>query len=222
MSDHPFHNMKISKLKLQSIFSSSFILGGSPCSGKSTITERLSQVFDLAYYKVDDHEMRHLQKANPQEHSTMAAYAHMNWDEIWSRSVAVQVVDEFNYYTERFPMILEDLLAYKSKNTLIMEGAAFLPSLIHAGDVKPHQVLFMVPTKAFQIEHYSKRPWIDQFLNECTNPQQSFANWMERDHLFGQEIIRQAQRYNYQYVIVNGSLSEDALYTKVKNHFRFA
>lgn len=119
-------------------------------------------------------------------------------------------------------MILEDLLAYKSKNTLIIEGATFLPSLVQAWGVEPHQVLFMVPTKAFQIEHYSKRPWIDQFLNECTNPQQAFANWMERDHLFGQEIIRQAQRYNYQYVIVNGSLSEDAPYTKVKNHFRFA
>lgn len=214
--------MKNSKLKLQSIFSSSFILGGSPCSGKSTIAERLSQAFDMTYYKVDDNIMRHLEKANPQEHPTMTAYAQMSWNEIWSRPVGLQVAEEFRYYTELFPMILEDLLGFKSINTLIMEGAAFLPSLVHTWGVKPHQVLFMAPTKAFQIEHYSKRPWIDHILKECTNPPQAFENWMERDHLFGEEVIRQAQRYNYQYVIVNGSLSEDASYTKVKNHFRFA
>jgi adenylate kinase family enzyme len=62
--------MKISKLRLNSIFSSNFILGGSPSSGKSTIAERLSQTFDLAYYKVDDHIMRHLQKANPKDPPT--------------------------------------------------------------------------------------------------------------------------------------------------------
>jgi hypothetical protein len=118
-------------------------------------------------------------------------------------------------------MILEDLQAFKKKNSLIMEGAAFLPSLVHTWGVKPHQVLFMVPTKGFQIEHYSKRPWIDQILKECANPKQAFENWMERDHLFGQEIINQAKRFNYPYVIVDGSLSEDALYTKVKDHFRF-
>jgi 2-phosphoglycerate kinase len=213
--------MKNSKLKLQSIFSSSFILGGSPCSGKSTIAERLSQDLDMTYYKVDDHIMHHLEKANPQEHPTMTAYAKMNWNEIWSRPVELQVAEEFRYYTEQFPMILEDLQAFKKKNSLIMEGAAFLPSLVHTWGIEPHQVLFMVPTKSFQIEHYSKRPWIDQILNECTDPQKAFANWMERDHLFGKEIIRQAQSLNYRNVIIDGSLSEDALYTKVKKHFRF-
>lgn len=212
--------MKNSMQKLQSIFSSSFILGGSPCSGKSTIAERLSQDLDMTYYKVDDHIMRHLEKANPQEHPTMAAYGQMSWNEIWSRPVGLQVAEEFSYYTEQFPMILEDLMEFKSINTLIMEGAAFLPSLVHDWGVKPHQVLFMVPTKAFQIDHYSKRPWIDQILKECANPQQAFSNWMERDHLFGLEIIRQAKRFNYPYVIVDGSLSEDALYTKVKNQLR--
>jgi len=221
MSDHPFHNMKISKLRLNTINSSSFILGGSPCSSKSTIAERLSQAFDMTYYKVDDHIMHHLEIANPQEHPTIAAYAHMSWNKIWSRPVELQVAEEFRYYTELFPMIREDLLAYKSKNTLIMEGAAFLPSLLHDWGIKHHQVLFMVPTKAFQLKHYSKRPWIDQILKECTNPQQVFSNWMERDHLFGQEIIKQAQSFNYRYIIIDGSLSEDALYTKVKDHFRF-
>ncbi|MDT8381557.1 MAG: hypothetical protein RQ728_04800 [Brevefilum sp.] len=213
--------MKSSKLRLNTIFSSSFILGGSPCSGKSTIAERLSQAFELTYYKVDDHIKRHLEKANPQEQPTMAAYSHMSWNDIWSRPMGLQVAEEFNYYTEQFPMILEDLLEFKSINTLIMEGAAFLPSLLHDWGIKPHQVLFMVPTKAFQLKHYSERPWIDQILKECANPQQAFENWMERDHHFGKEIIRQAQSLYYTYFIVDGSLTEDALYTKVKNHFRF-
>lgn len=31
-----------------------YFIGGSPCSGKSTVTEILSKKYDLYYFKVDD------------------------------------------------------------------------------------------------------------------------------------------------------------------------
>lgn len=207
--------------KLQALFSSSFILGGSPCSGKSTIAERLLNDFDMPYYKVDDHASRHIEQANNQDHPTIYAYAQMSWDEIWSRPVDLQVREEFAFYKERFDMVLDDLSSLISQRQILMEGAAFIPSLVHAWGIKPHQAIFLVPTKEFQIKHYSKRPWIKSILESCKNPQQAFANWMERDHLFGREIIRQAQRYNYRYVIIDGKSKIDDLYVMVKDHFGF-
>jgi hypothetical protein len=166
--------------------------------------------------------MRHLEIANKEDHPTMVAYAKMNWDEIWSRPVDLQVREEFAFYEERFEMILEDLLEYKNREGVIMEGAALIPSLLHSWDVRPDQAFFLIPTKEFQIEHYSKRPWIKSILNSCKNPQQAFSNWMERGHRFGQEIIRQALRYNYRCFIIDENSSVDQIYKMIENHFGLA
>jgi len=213
---------KISKnkqQKLRALLSSSFIIGGSPCSGKSTIAARLSEELELPYYKVDDHERRHIEKANKQDHPTMVAYGQMSWDKIWSRPVNLQLVEEFAFYRERFDIILDDLNNYTNKETIIMEGAAFLPSLIHSWDVPANKAFFLIPTIEFQVEHYLRRPWIKSILGSCKDPQQAFTKWMERDHLFGKEIIRQAQKYNYSYAIVDGNSTKEILFRKVKNHF---
>lgn len=211
--------MKNKLQKLGALFSSCFVIGGSPCGGKSTLAECLSRDFDIPCYKVDDHEKRHLEEAKPQVQPTMFAYSKMNWDQIWSQPVKVQVLDELKFYNEKFKMILEDLLIYENSRSIIMEGTAFLPLLIHTWGVTAHHAFFLVPTKAFQIEHYSQRPWIKSILESCKNPQQAFENWMERDHLFGQEIIRQAKIYNYQYAIVDQDSDKDVLYAMVKKHF---
>ena len=221
MKGQAYQNLGNNKSKLQSIFSSSYILGGSPCSGKTTVAERFSKELVLPYYKVDDHQMRHINKANQEVHPTMFAYAQMDWDEIWSRPADFQMCEEIKFYEERFEMILDDLLEFENADSLIIEGAALLPSLVHSQGVSHDRAFFMIPTKEFQIDHYSKRPWIKSILGSCKNPQQAFSNWMERDHLFGQEIIKQAKSHYYQYAIIDGNLSEDKLYTMVKKHFGF-
>ena len=170
--------------QLQALFSESFVLGGSPCSGKSTLAERLSHDFNLQYYKVDDQMWRHLEQADPRSQPTMAAYASMSWNEIWSKPVNSQVEDVFAYYAEQFPMILADLQEHADKGPIVMEGAAFLPRLIHGWGIAGQHVVFLVPTKAFQIQHYSQRDWVRPILDSCEDPDQAFANWMERDYLF--------------------------------------
>ena len=66
------------------LFSQAYVLGGSPCSGKSTIAEKLSKRFGWGYYKVDDYEREHLRRCRPDRHPTMCRYAEMSWDEIWA------------------------------------------------------------------------------------------------------------------------------------------
>ena len=63
--------MKITDLKTRKLFSQAYILGGSPCSGKSTYAERLLADFKLQYYKVDDHERDHSNRSNPSKYPVM-------------------------------------------------------------------------------------------------------------------------------------------------------
>lgn len=208
--------------KLKGLFSSSYVLGGSPCSGKSTLAERFSREYHLPYYKADKHMQRHLDQADPRSQPTMAAYSALSWDEIWSQSVEDQVADVFAYYAEQFPMILEDLLGYCDQGPIIMEGVAFLPELVSAWGVRSNQALFLIPSKGFQIDYYSQRLWIQPILNTCRDPDQAFTNWMERDHRVGLKISQQAESSDYQRIIVDGVRDIDAIYGDVVQHFQIS
>ena len=106
--------------KVKGLFARAYILGGSPCSGKSTVAERLSARFGLPYYKVDDYEREHMRRTRPDRHPVMFKYSKMNWNEIWSRPVDVQVQEEFEFYRERFEMIVEDLRKFKPGKAIIL------------------------------------------------------------------------------------------------------
>lgn len=205
--------------KIRALFSQAYILGGSPCSGKSTIAERLASHFDLRYYKVDDYEQDHLRRADPDRHPVMARYADMDWNEIWSRPVAFQVEEEFEFYRERFGMILEDLAALGPGKSIILEGAALLPELIKQYDPDPSHVVYMVPSRSFQIQHYQQRAWIQRILKTCDDPKKAFDNWMERDYLFGQTLLNQAEACGYQTLVVDGSRSIDELTKHIALYF---
>jgi len=211
--------MKNIEPKTKRLFAQAYILGGSPCSGKSTLAERLSRKFKLQYYKVDDHEKAHTKRCDPILHPTMSRYATLSWNEIWMRPVAEQVAEEFEYYRERFEMIGQDLGEYDEEKPLILEGAAYLPELIEQIGADPRRVIFMVPTKEFQLQHYRQRPWIQHILQACADPEQAFENWMRRDHLFGQDILRQAKAKGYKTILVDGSRTVAEQYAQVTAYF---
>lgn len=205
--------------RLAQIFSHAYVLGGSPCSGKSTVAAQLARDFDLAYYKADDYEAAHLQRCRPDRHPVMWRYAHMIWHEIWSQPVVEQVRDEFAFYRERFELVLEDLAGFDASRPLLLEGAAFLPELVQRCGVRRERVLFMVPTAEFQVSHYRRRPWIQNILQQCDDPVQAFDNWMMRDQLFGRMILRQARVFGYPTMIIDGSLNSDAVLARVAASF---
>jgi hypothetical protein len=118
-------------------------------------------------------------------------------------------------------MILEDLRTFKPASTLILEGAALLPELIHELPVDPRKVVYLVPTLDFQIHHYRQRCWIHTILKDCEDPKQAFENWMMRDHCFGQEVIRQALLYRFPTIYVDGSEGILEIFEKVSSVLGF-
>jgi 2-phosphoglycerate kinase len=212
--------MEAKYLNIEKIFRQAYVIGGSPCCGKSTIAEYLAKEFNFEYYKIDDHEKEHSERCQPDRHPTMFKYSKMCWNEIWMRPVSYQVQELIEYYQERFEMIIEDLEKYDLSKPIILEGAALLPKLVDQYNVKFQNILFMVPTKQFQLNQYSKRKWIHEILNECEDLEQAFSNWMMRDQIFSEKILSEAKVRNYWTILVDGSNSIDENYKKVKDYFK--
>lgn len=181
-------------------------MGGSPCSGKSSIAEMLAKKYSLHVYKCDDAFWEHAKRVDPVEHPTFYRLTHITWDELWMRPVAVQIADEFACYREQFDMIVDDLLALPRSTPIVAEGAALLPDLVSGLSPDHSRAVWVVPAESFQRKHYTpeKRPFINGILAHCQNSTQAFANWMDRDVGFAKRVAQQAQELDLKVVTVDG------------------
>jgi len=193
-------------------------IGGSPCSGKSTIAQRLSATFGLRIYSCDDAFERHRLLVAPAHQPVFAWLALASCDELWMRPVPQQIDDELACYREEFPLILADL-ALPDEDCGIAEGAALLPSLLAGRGVSPSRAIWIVPEESFQRAHYARREWRHDVLRDCTDPEQGWENWMARDAGFARRVAADAQGLGYRVVLVDGSKPVDEIYAEVVDHF---
>lgn len=201
-----------------------YFIGGSPCSGKSTIVEELAKKYDLYYFKVDDYLDKYTEMGASKGYNTCLKQNTMSSDEIWLRDPLVQCEEELSYYKEIFEFIKEDLSKTQSTSCkkIITEGAAYLPELVKKLGISPNRYISITPSKDFQVSHYSKREWVPYVLEKCTNKEKAFSNWMNRDCLFARKIEEQCVREGYASILNDGSISIQELIEKIATHFEIS
>jgi 2-phosphoglycerate kinase len=198
-------------------------IGGSPCSGKSSIVDLLakknSSTNSVSVYHCDDYFDEHLQLTTPEKQPSFYRVRGMSWDDLWMRPVPEQIEHELAIYREQFWMIVADLLRMPDDKPILVEGAALLPELVTKVVVQPNRAFFVVPTPEFQWRTYEKRPWIHHILDQCRDPEQAFQNWMERDVGYGEYVAKTAVSLDYSVIHVDGSrtIAENA--AQVAQHF---
>ena len=196
-----------------------YYIGGSPCSGKSTIAEVLSKKYDLHYFKVDDYLDKYMKEGTLNKKEICYKVEAMTPEQIWMRDPLIQCEEELLIYEEIFEFILEDLKQINCKNGIITEGAAYLPKLAKGLNIPVGSYISITPSKEFQIFHYSKREWVPYILAECSNKEKAFENWMNRDVLFAEGVQQQCKELGYVSLINNGELAVEELIEKVVSHF---
>lgn len=193
-------------------------IGGSPCSGKSTISQRLAETYGLRIYSCDDAFERHRLLVAPEREPVFARLASMNCDELWLRPVPQQIEEELECYREEFLFILADL-ALPDEECGVAEGAALLPSLLAGLGVPRSRAIWMVPEESFQRAHYARREWRHDALRDCSDPDQGWENWMARDAGFARRVTKEAELMGYSVIVVDGSRPLDEIYAEVARHF---
>lgn len=195
-------------------------IGGSPCSGKSTIAGLLTDKYDFDYYNCDAAYHDHLKRCRPEDHPIMTKLKDLSLDDIFSRPVDQQVKETIKFYQEEFEFILEDITSIPSSKPILIEGAALLPEVVSPIHQTKNHGVWIIPTAKFQVEQYSKRDWLQTILKECRNPKQAFENWMNRDIAFAQNINKDAQDKGLKLIVVDGSTIVEENLAVVEEHFQ--
>lgn len=196
-----------------------YYIGGSPCSGKSTVAEILAAKYNLYYFKVDDFLDNYTQMGAAQGYDICKKQTCMSAEEIWMREPALQCREEITFYKEIFAFIWEDLEKLNADG-VITEGAEYLPELMKSFHIPKDRYVSITPSKEFQVAHYSQREWVPYVLADCSDQKKAFSNWMDRDAMFALEVQGQCAEAHYCSIINDGTIELAQLVNRVEDVFQ--
>lgn len=195
-----------------------YYIGGSPCSGKSTVAKMISKKYEFFYYKLDARLDEHMKLAAKNDKPRCKAYFGMIPEQVWMRKPEIQFDDEVYIYREIFEYALKDI-AMLNVPVVITEGAGFLPELMKQAGVGESEYICITPTRDFQIEKYSKRKWVPYVLEGCTDKQAAFENWMERDAMFAIYAAETAEKIGYKTFWTDGMCNPSYMLNMIEKAF---
>ena len=191
-----------------------YMIGGSPCSGKSTLASLLARKYDSLHIKLDDLLDEMMSQASVDSRPICLLRQDRNPEQIWMRNPEEMADEEWRFYEEIFPYVKSYLIKDQDK-ALLVEGAGLLPHLIKSLEEPAVSYLCLTPTADFQKKHYRQREWVPYVLEGTSNPEQAFENWMQRDILFAQMVRKEAQKLGYPSLMTDGSRSEKETAEKI-------
>lgn len=194
-------------------------IGGAPCCGKSSIAAKLAEEFGLKYYKVDNHLDRYLDIGAKKGNKLMKSLKGRSREETWLNDVDSMVEEELGYYRYALKVIENDLRRQFRNKDVIVEGAAILPEYVKNKSIPENRYVCMVPTRSFQSHIFSERGWVTRYLGGTSDPAKALENWLERDARFAQIVRDEAIDNEQNLIIVDGKMSLDEVYEKVKEAF---
>jgi hypothetical protein len=204
-------------------FPNVYWIGGSPCSGKSSVADAIAARHCLGQYNCDEAYERHRTMTTADRFPVFYRLHVASAEDLWVlRSVEQQVAEEIQLYREEFPLILEDLEALFADGQMVAEGAALLPELIAGLGVHCERAVWIVPTEAFQREHYARRAWRHDVVKDCSDPDRAWENWMARDAGFALAVAEQARSLGFKVLTTDGTRSIDDAVRLVEAHFGLA
>ena len=105
-----------------------YMIGGSPCSGKSTIASLLARQYQLLHIKLDDLVEEMMSQASADSQPICLLRKDRNPEQIWMRKPEEMADEEWCFYEEIFPYV-KSYLIKKSKQTSLGGGSRTFASL---------------------------------------------------------------------------------------------
>src|SRR5262245_35481511 len=105
-------------------------IGGAPDSGKTTVAEILAERHGLQLYQCDETDLTHQERLAETKHEYRVLIA-ASMDKVWLEpEPEVLVQRALQLFQDRFPLVIEDLLAMPKSPKIVAEGFGLLPDLV--------------------------------------------------------------------------------------------
>ncbi len=197
-----------------------FWLGGSPCAGKSSISNILADRFNLNVYHVDEAFEKHTQGLEPAHQPALTKWCVSSWGERWMQPIDDLLQNVITCNQEHFALILKDILTMPKHKPLLIEGTALLPRQVAKVLPNRNHAAWVIAGADFQREQYWKREWARGIVEQCSNPELAFHNWMERDVQFAEWVETEVKDLGLQLIKVDGSRTIEENAEAIAAHFQ--
>jgi hypothetical protein len=163
-------------------------LGGMSGVGKTTNGRAVARKFDLRFYSLDSYTLdHHRNRVRPDEHPALASFDRLSVEELWVQTTGEQIADRFEAASrERFPFVVDDLLALPSDAPILAEGPQLLPDLVAPLLAHGDQALYLVADGELQRQLVLGRGGAS--YERSSDPDRALANRLERDRVLSERL----------------------------------
>jgi adenylate kinase family enzyme len=193
-------------------------IGGATDSGKSTTAQKLAERHPLQVYHYDRRDLAHheqLAKTLP----AYRAFLDASLDERWVKPQPQELLQRsLQSFRDRFPLVIEDLLALPREHGILAEGFGLVPELLAPLLSSSTQAIWLVPTEGFKRDSMRRRGK-PSFGALVSDPERAKANLHTRDRLLAEYIRDQVLQYGFTLYQVDGSHSAEEMTDLMEQHF---
>ena len=195
-------------------------IGGGSGGGKSVISKRLANEYDLRHYSTDETIRDHGNRTRPEECPFVTAFGKMDMDERWLNRSPETMLETFHFFRgECFDRIVEDLLELSPDRRVVVEGFRLLPNLVKPLLYMIDQGVWLLPTPEFRLAAFKSRNTLWNIAGKTSNPERALQNLLVRDGLFTDRVRKETESAGLPAIEVDTSVTEDALFDQIARQF---
>jgi uridine kinase len=188
-----------------------FLIGGRPCSGKTTLASQLGKKFNINVNHLDFFAQECINNSTEQN-TYLYRWKDSNLVELLQKNPVELFFDYVRTYEEMLPFLLKAIEMSEEKVS-ILEGTILLPKFIDElrknHDVK---ICFLVTDDAFVRERYYSRGYVQDMLNN-PNGNKAVENLLNRDSVFSGYIMDEIEKHAFPKIVIH---EDDAPETTLK------
>jgi 2-phosphoglycerate kinase len=193
-------------------------IGGATDTGKTSIAALLAQRRGLQQYSYDREDLRQmtaLAGAKQRYRAFLDASLDENWVDPEPEDLLAFLLQGF---IDRFPLVMEDLLAMPKSPMIVAEGFGLTPELLSPVLSSLQQAIWLVPTETFKWESMRRRNK-PSFRDKVRDPERATHNLFKRDMLLAAQIESQTRARDLRLLVVDGSKTLEQMTDLVEQHF---
>ena len=204
--------------EIKNAFSHVLWIGGATDSGKSTIAQMIAEKYSFQVYHYDRHDLKQIEQlaiTSPHYQAVLTASLDERWVQPEPEELLRFVLRSFQ---DRFPLVLDDLLAMPRATKIVAEGFGFTPDLLAPLLVDKHQAVWLVASEAFKRASMARRNK-PSFQAQTSDPERAAANVLRRDMLLAEYITAQVRAHDLTLFEVDGSQTVEVIAARIEAHF---